>query len=71
MLVQVAEQEYEKEKLNERIANFGKCWISVRLNFREAKSLPFWQQEFLKVLSVSENIVLIGETGSGKSTQLA
>lgn len=36
------------------------------------KSLPVWQQkeEFLKVLSTSQTIVLVGETGSGKTTQV-
>ncbi|XP_021770014.1 probable pre-mRNA-splicing factor ATP-dependent RNA helicase DEAH2 isoform X1 [Chenopodium quinoa] len=36
------------------------------------KSLPVWQQkeEFLKVLHTNQTIVLVGETGSGKTTQI-
>ncbi|WCJ22352.1 RNA helicase family protein [Euphorbia peplus] len=36
------------------------------------KTLPVWQQkdEFLKVLSASQVVVLVGETGSGKTTQI-
>lgn len=36
------------------------------------KSLPVWQQkeEFLKALKESQTLILVGETGSGKTTQI-
>ncbi|GAB2282159.1 hypothetical protein Dimus_016712 [Dionaea muscipula] len=36
------------------------------------KSLPVWQQkdDFFKVLSANQIIILVGETGSGKTTQI-
>lgn len=36
------------------------------------KSLPVWQQkeEFLKVLRENQTLILVGETGSGKTTQV-
>ena len=37
------------------------------------KSLPVWQQkeEFLQVLNNNQIIILVGETGSGKTTQVS
>ncbi|GKB42070.1 probable pre-mRNA-splicing factor ATP-dependent RNA helicase DEAH2 isoform X3 [Tanacetum coccineum] len=36
------------------------------------KTLPVWQQkeEFFKVLKDNQTLILVGETGSGKTTQL-
>ncbi|XP_019056554.1 PREDICTED: probable pre-mRNA-splicing factor ATP-dependent RNA helicase DEAH2 isoform X3 [Tarenaya hassleriana] len=36
------------------------------------KTLPVWQQkeEFLQVLNANQTIILVGETGSGKTTQI-
>lgn len=36
------------------------------------KTLPVWQQkeEFLKALKESQSLILVGETGSGKTTQV-
>lgn len=36
------------------------------------KSLPVWQQkdEFLQVLKENQTLILVGETGSGKTTQV-
>lgn len=36
------------------------------------KTLPVWQQkeEFLKALRESQTLILVGETGSGKTTQV-
>lgn len=36
------------------------------------KSLPVWQQkeEFFRVLKDSQTLILVGETGSGKTTQV-
>ena len=36
------------------------------------KSLPVWKQreEFLAMLARSQTMVLVGETGSGKTTQI-
>ena len=36
------------------------------------QSLPVWQQkeEFLKVLRDNQTLILVGETGSGKTTQV-
>ncbi|KAH7518777.1 hypothetical protein FEM48_Zijuj09G0207000 [Ziziphus jujuba var. spinosa] len=36
------------------------------------KTLPVWQQkeEFLRVLSANQTVILVGETGSGKTTQI-
>lgn len=37
------------------------------------KSLPVWQQkeDFLQVLKANQVIILVGETGSGKTTQVS
>lgn len=37
------------------------------------KTLPVWQQkeEFLQVLSSNQTLILVGETGSGKTTQVS
>lgn len=37
------------------------------------KTLPVWQQkeEFFQVLKASQTIILVGETGSGKTTQVS
>lgn len=37
------------------------------------KTLPVWQQkdEFLQVLKANQSLVLVGETGSGKTTQVS
>lgn len=37
------------------------------------KSLPVWQQkeEFLQVLRANQTLILVGETGSGKTTQVS
>lgn len=37
------------------------------------KTLPVWHQkeDFLQVLKASQTIVLVGETGSGKTTQVS
>jgi pre-mRNA-splicing factor ATP-dependent RNA helicase DHX15/PRP43 len=36
------------------------------------KSLPVWQQkeDFLRILKNNQTLVLVGETGSGKTTQV-
>lgn len=37
------------------------------------KTLPVWQQkeEFFKVLKANQTLILVGETGSGKTTQVS
>ena len=37
------------------------------------KTLPVWQQkdEFLEVLRANQTLILVGETGSGKTTQVS
>lgn len=37
------------------------------------KTLPVWQQkeEFLQVLKANQTLILVGETGSGKTTQVS
>lgn len=37
------------------------------------KTLPVWQQkeEFLRVLKENQTLILVGETGSGKTTQVS
>ena len=41
--------------------------------FEKRRSLPVWQQkkEFTDMLSKNQIIVLVGETGSGKTTQVS
>ncbi|GKA48665.1 probable pre-mRNA-splicing factor ATP-dependent RNA helicase DEAH2, partial [Tanacetum coccineum] len=38
--------------------------------FEKRKTLPVWHQkeEFLKVLKENQTLILVGETGSGKTT---
>ncbi|GJV46905.1 probable pre-mRNA-splicing factor ATP-dependent RNA helicase DEAH2 isoform X1 [Tanacetum coccineum] len=40
--------------------------------FEKRKTLPVWHQkeEFLKVLKENQTLILVGETGSGKTTQI-
>ncbi|GJY40533.1 probable pre-mRNA-splicing factor ATP-dependent RNA helicase DEAH2 isoform X1 [Tanacetum coccineum] len=40
--------------------------------FEKRKTLPVWQQkeEFFKVLKDNQTLILVGETGSGKTTQI-
>lgn len=37
------------------------------------RTLPVWQQkdEFLQVLKANQTLILVGETGSGKTTQVS
>ncbi|KNA19628.1 hypothetical protein SOVF_060230 isoform A [Spinacia oleracea] len=63
--------------MNNGIANInrwnGRAYSQRYFDILEKRrSLPVWQQkeEFLKVLHTSQTIVLVGETGSGKTTQI-
>lgn len=64
--------------MNNGIANInrwnGRAYSQRYFDILEKRrSLPVWQQkeEFLKVLHTSQTIVLVGETGSGKTTQVS
>lgn len=41
--------------------------------FEKRKTLPVWQQkgEFFQVLKDNQTLILVGETGSGKTTQVS
>ncbi|CAN6468953.1 unnamed protein product [Victoria cruziana] len=53
-------------------------WTGRRLSFRyyelleKRKTLPVWQQrqEFMEALERNQTLILVGETGSGKTTQI-
>src|SRR5690606_34734359 len=62
-------KEREQEELNERITELERKEMSIK---QVRESLPIYQyrQELLDAVREHQVLIIVGETGSGKTTQL-